>query len=175
MIAPSPDMKEVALVKSDSFSVDTDFTSSSSDNDSVSDEFSSASSIQSSTRQSGKKSVRFSVVYTREFNVVDELAPPDEDDDGSSPVRRSLGWEYTEKESDLETHMGEVRKERKAKYLIMIQEHITNVEFEREEREKNLQQKKKNKGFKSKVLKPLWKGFLDAASRSSMVIPTPYG
>ena len=54
----------------------------------------------------------------------------------------------------------------------MIQDHIIRAEREREEREINEMMKKKKKGFKSKVMKPIWKGFLEAANRSSMVIPT---
>lgn len=155
--------------KSDSSSI-TDVTSSPSDNDTAS---TSAIDDDASLSES-KKSVRFSIVHVREYNVVDELPPPDDvENDSEGPVRRkSLGWEYTEKESDLETHQEQARQQRKEKYLSMIQDHIIRAEREREEREINEMMKKKKKGFKSKVMKPIWKGFLEAANRSSMVIPT---
>ena len=155
--------------KSDSSSI-TDATSSSSDIDTAS-----TSAIDDDVSLSeSKKSVRFSLVHVREYNVVDELPPPgDVENDSEGPIRRrSLGWEYTEKESDLETHQEQARRQRKDKYLSMIQDHIIRAEREREEREINEMMKKKKKGFKSKVLKPIWKGFLEAANRSSMVVPT---
>eukprot|EP00571_Detonula_confervacea_P009208 CAMPEP_0172319396 /NCGR_PEP_ID=MMETSP1058-20130122/37529_1 /TAXON_ID=83371 /ORGANISM="Detonula confervacea, Strain CCMP 353" /LENGTH=163 /DNA_ID=CAMNT_0013034423 /DNA_START=211 /DNA_END=699 /DNA_ORIENTATION=- len=157
-ITPIPYTNEGGLVKSDSFSDSTDLSSSSSDDDSAFDESSSILSLDASTRQGHKKSVRFSIVHIREFNVVDELPPQDHDyeEDEDEPLRRSLGWEYTESKIDIETHMEEAKKERKQTYLMMIQDHIHKVEFEKEEREKNRQEKIKKKGFKSKVLKPLW-------------------
>lgn len=167
-----------SLVVSVSWSDFTHLTSPSSDSDSTSDE-SSSMSLQASQQQCPKKSVRFSNVHTRVYNVVEELPPPGNDEDEA--VRRSLGWDYIENQSDLNSHMIEMRKEREVNFFQQeelrkeslsksIQDHIHRVEQEKEK-----QPIKKKKGFKSKILKPLWKGFLDAASRSSMVMPTPYG
>lgn len=161
-----PQIKEIrdddGIGKSDSSSM-TDITSSPSDNDTDS-----TSAIDDDVSLSeSKKSVRFSLVRVREYNVVDELPPPD-----GHIRRKSLGWEYTEKESDIESHQDQARQRRKEKYLSMIQDHIIRAEREREVREINEMMKKKKKGFKSKVLKPIWKGFLEAANRSSMVVPT---
>jgi len=160
------------IIKSDphSDSESTDRTSSPSDTDSIYDELS-LTSLSDSQPRRRRRSVRFSLVHTREYNVVDELAPPGNDKDEA--VRRSLGWDYTEKESDLETHLKESQNERKEQYLFMIQDHIIRAEREKEERENNKQTLKK-KGFKSKVLKPLWKGFLDAANRYALVVPSPF-
>mmetsp|Transcript_20487 Transcript_20487/g.31042 ORF Transcript_20487/g.31042 Transcript_20487/m.31042 type:complete len:175 (-) Transcript_20487:190-714(-) len=160
------------IIKSDphSDSDSTDLTSAPSDTDSINDE-SSLTSLLDSQQRGRRKSVRFSLVLTREYNVVDELAPPGNDKDEA--VRRSLGWDYTEKESDLETHMKESQEERKEQYLLMIQNHILRAEREKEERENNKPLLKK-RGFKSKVLKPLWKGLLDGASRYGSVMPSPY-
>ncbi|KAL7523422.1 hypothetical protein ACHAXR_000171 [Thalassiosira sp. AJA248-18] len=166
MNTPASDTND-GLAKNDSFSDRTDLTSLPSDSDSTSDESSSAS-LQGSQRQGHKKSVRFSLVHTREYNVI-EL---DSGDCLEAP-RKSLGWDYTEKESDLEMHLDQIRKGRKDDYLRMIQEHINRAEQQRQEREKNKQQPRKKKGFKSKVLKPLWKGILEVGSRSVLVMPTP--
>eukprot|EP01083_Nonionella_stella_P064544 168306_1 len=143
-----------------------------SESDSACDE-SSSLSLDGSQRQGRKKFVRFSLVQTREFNVVTELAPPDSDE--FELPRKSLGWDYTEREIDIETHLDEVKRGRKDKYLSMIQSHIDRVEQEKEEKEKLQQQQamNKKKGFKSRVLKPLWKGFIEAGSRSALVISNP--
>jgi len=160
------------IIKSDphSDSESTNLTSSPSDTDSIYDELS-LTPLSDSQPRGRRKSVRFSLVHTREYNVVDELASPGNDMDEA--VRRSLGWDYTEKESDIETHLKESQKERKEQYLFMIQDHILRAEREKEERQNDKHPLKK-KGFKSKVLKPLWKGLLDAASRYASVMPSPY-
>lgn len=124
-----------------------------------------------------KKSVRFSSVYIREYNVIEEVCADNDDDtnddDEEGPIiRKSLGWEYKETQSDLESHQEEARRQRKDRYIQMIQEHIIRGENRKEEQEKRKNENKK-KGFRSKVLKPLWKGFIEAASRSSLVIPNP--
>eukprot|EP01083_Nonionella_stella_P056803 149388_1 len=160
----------------------TDLTSLPSDHDSSCDALdaiseSQSASIQSSQHQDDeagrKKSVRFSIVHTREYEVIEEPADPDEQDelDDVPFRRRSLGWEYTEKESNIETHISDSQKERKEKYLDMIREHIERSESEREERERarEVAAKLKKRGFRGKVLKPLWKGFVEAASRSAVL------
>lgn len=167
------DGAQECLIKSDSSSDLTDLTSLPSDNDSACDE-SLTASLDASVMQGSKKSVRFSVVYTREFDVIEIDSDYNDEVQGSL---RSLGWSYSEKESDLDTHIDEMKQERKQKYLRMIDTHILRVEIERqnEAREANeiaRRMKKKNR-FKSKVLKPLWKGFLEAASRSSVMMPNP--
>ena len=115
--------------------------------------------------------MRFSLVHTREYDVVED--PASVDDDEEEGPRTTLSWEFREKEiSDIETHQEDMKKERKEKYLTMIREHINRVEIKREE-ETNRQRMKK-KGIRSKVLKPLWKGLLEVGSRSALVMPTPY-
>mmetsp|Transcript_12082 Transcript_12082/g.25737 ORF Transcript_12082/g.25737 Transcript_12082/m.25737 type:complete len:196 (+) Transcript_12082:150-737(+) len=165
-----------SIDKSDTWSESTDLTvasSPSSEGDIVNEE-SSPSLDEAHTQQQGRRSVRFSVVSTREFNVVEELAPIESDED--EPVRMSLGWEYTEKEIDVDTHIDEMKKERREKYLRLIQDHIQGhiSRSEVSRREQEQKKSKKKKGFRSKVLKPLWKGFLEAGSRSSLVMPSPY-
>ena len=161
-----------AFLKDGSIS-STDRTDLSSESDGSScDDSSSASLPLHASKPSGKKSVRFSLVHTREYDVVED--PASVDDDEEEGPRTTLSWEFREKESsDIETHQEDMKKERKEKYLTMIREHINRVEIKREE-ETNRQRLKK-KGIKSKVLKPLWKGLLEVGSRSALVMPsTPY-
>jgi len=164
------EMNEDLIKPSLSTSDLTTLTSHQSDSESSCDEASfiaSSSSLDELQETSIKKSVRFSLVQTREFNVVTELVPPECDD--CDIVRKSLGWEFTQTEIDIETHMNEVKSERKEKYLSMIQDHINRVQEEKEQEE---QKPAKKKGFKSRVLKPLWKGFIGAGSRSALVMPS---
>ena len=73
--------------------------------------------------------------------------------------------------------MEDGKKQRKEKYLIMIQDHIQRVEHKREAREEarlRAKNEKKKKGFKNKVLKPMWKGFLEMGSRSVIMMPSQY-
>ena len=168
------------MVKSTSSSDLTDLTSLPSDSDSITESLSSTIESASSSPISesvGRKSVRFSIVHTREYNVV-ELPPPDNDDDSYELPRKSLGWEYSDRSSiDIEAHMEDGKKQRKEKYLIMIQDHIQRVEHKREAREEarlRAKNEKKKKGFKNKVLKPMWKGFLEMGSRSVIMMPSQY-
>lgn len=157
-------------IKFESCCESTDATASPSDGDSTSGALSLVS-LSESLPPGGQKSVRFSLVQTREYNVVDELAPPGNDE--HEFVRRSLGWEFTEKERDLESHQDETHQQRKEKYLQMIQDHIQRAEREKMNRDNEKRPMKKSR-MKSKILKPLWKGFLDAAGRSAVIFPTPY-
>jgi hypothetical protein len=123
-------------------------------------------------QQHHRKSVRFSFVKTREYNVINELEEvPD------APARRSLGWEYTEREIDLETHLSDSIKERNEKYNRLIIEHMARAERQQQEREKIEDLKKK--GWKNRVkrqLKSFGKGLLEAVRRSSFaIVTTPYG
>ena len=169
------DSPEACLVKSDSSTDVTDLASLSSDNDSSYEQF--MASLHVSDNQGLKKSVRFSIVCTREYDVIEE----ENDTSNSGEVQgsyRSLGWSYSEKESDLETHIDEMKHERKQKHLRMIDEHIRRVEEERQKEARMAneiakRQMNKRRGFRSKVLKPLWKVFVEAAIKSSAVIPTP--
>eukprot|EP00578_Thalassiosira_sp_NH16_P007158 CAMPEP_0181122620 /NCGR_PEP_ID=MMETSP1071-20121207/25414_1 /TAXON_ID=35127 /ORGANISM="Thalassiosira sp., Strain NH16" /LENGTH=159 /DNA_ID=CAMNT_0023207609 /DNA_START=33 /DNA_END=509 /DNA_ORIENTATION=- len=149
---------EGCMINSESASNLTEITSSPSDNDSDSACDGSQTALSQVPGQQGrKKSVRFSSVYVREYNVVEDVATDSDEVEGS---HRSLGWSFSETESDLETHMDEIKQERKEQYLRMIHEHIQRAERQKEVKEANeiaRQQMNKKKGFKSKVLKPLWK------------------
>ena len=115
-----------------------------------------------------KKSVRFSQVHTREYNVVDELPSP-LDDEGTAP-RRTLGWDYSESQLDIDAHMLQVMVERKETYARLIHEHILRAEREREEKKK---ENEKKKGWKARVkrsLKPIGKSFMEAAMRSNYML-----
>ncbi len=151
------------------------------------------SSLRSADRRrEGRRSVRFSTVQTRVFDSIENDKPRidglsvtglqeshvlenksviDYRDDELEALRNrdDLGWRFSDTVSDIETHEHELEAERNAEYTRMIQDHIQRVERERRERELINQQKEK-KGFKSKVLKPLWRGFLEATSRSSFII-----
>ena len=123
-------------------------------------------------QQHHRKSVRFSFVKTREYTVINELQEvPD------APPRRSLGWEYTERQIDLETHLSDSIKERNEKYNRMIIEHMARAESQRQERERIEELKKK--GWKNRAkrqLKSFGKGLLEAVRRSSFaIVTTPYG
>lgn len=165
--------------KSTSTSDLTDMTDLPSDNDSICEEITAASSLDESDRlreqvqEDGgvsctRRRVRFSIVYTREFDVIVE-------NEGSRPPYTSLDSTLTfiDTESDIETHISEKKQRRKEKYVQMIQHRINRVENEKEQQkhqETNIEEKK---GFRSRVLKPMWKGFLEAASRPPMVMPMP--
>jgi hypothetical protein len=154
------------------------------------------SSLRSADRQrDSRRSVRFSTVQTRVFETMENnkpemdglsVTPPqvsheleneviiDDNDDELVTQRNSpdLVWRFTDSVNDVETHEQELEEERNAEYTRMIQDHIQRVERERRERELNNQRVEK-KGFKSKYLKPLWKGFIEATSRSAfMISPT---
>lgn len=123
-------------------------------------------------QQHHRKSVRFSFVKTREYNVINELQEvPD------APPRRSLGWEYTERQIDLETHLSDSIKERNEKYNRLIIEHMARAERQQQERERIEELKKK--GWKNRAkrqLKSFGKGVLEAVRRSSFaIVTTPYG
>lgn len=157
----------------------TEMTDLPSDNDSVCEDIASTASLDDSNRVKEhevegddavgiQRRVRFSIVYTREFEVTMEV-------EGSSrPSYKSLDSTistFTDTESDIETHISEKTQRRKEKYVQMIQCQINRVENEKEQQEQ--QKLDKKKGFRSRVLKPMWKGFLEAASRSPMVMPIP--
>lgn len=125
--------------------------------------------------QSGQQHrVRFSVVRTRSYNVVDELLMDDEPD---IPPRRSLGWQYTEREIDLETHLSDVEKERKEKYNRLIIEHMVRAEKLKAERERIEEMKQKGWKVKAKrMLKSFGRGLIEATSKASFAAgTTPYG
>lgn len=150
----------------------------SSDSSSADDEESSTSSEhfqEEHLMQSGQQHrVRFSIVRTRSYNVVDELSMDAEPD---VPPRRSLGWSYTERETDLETAIAESLKERNEKYNRLIIEHIVNAEKLKAEQERIEEMKKKGWKVKAKRLfKSLGKGLIEATSKASFAVgTTPYG
>jgi hypothetical protein len=100
------------------------------------------------------------------------------DNDVSDSPRKSLGWDYTEKESDIEAHIVEMKEEKKEKYQSMISKeihnHIYRVEMQKKNNNAGERGKKKKKGLKSKVLKPLLRGLLEIGSRSALVMPSYY-
>ena len=189
------DSLEDTLSKVESSSDFTLLTAGASDSDSVSthsDEHDetddlSSSSLQdiindddaSDPSQSRKKSVRFSLVRTREYNVI--VDEPDDNDDSDSIVRRTLGWTYSkEYQSDIETHMNESQRERNAVYAQIIQDHIRRVTLRNEKSENTRKEKEleKTKGLKGKLKRgfgKLGKGLVEAASRTAFMIPAPYG
>lgn len=161
---------------SDSWSVSTDPSSAPSDGEgSLSDDDVSASL---GPLRPARRSVRFSSVRVREYSVVEEPAAAADGmtavrPDGMTVVRhRSLGWDYTETGTcDLDVHLDGIKNAKKEHYLNLIQNHMQRAEREKEERERN-KLPKKNKGFRSKVLKPMWKGTIVAANRFAMVVPS---
>ena len=115
-------------------------------------------------QQPPRRSVRFSSVRVREYSVVEESASAS---GGGASV--SLGWEYIEKGTcDLQEHLDQAQSDRDVRYQNLIQSHIQRAENQREKRQK------KEKGFRSKVLKPLWKDTLAAASRFAVSMPVMY-
>ena len=127
--------------------------------------------------QSGQQHrVRFSIVRTRSYDVVDELSMDDEPD---MPPRRSLGWQYTERETDLETAIAEKLRERNEKYNRLIIDHMIRAEKLKADQERIEEMKKKKKGWKNKakrLFKSSLKGIIDSTSKASFAInTTPYG
>jgi hypothetical protein len=156
------------------------------------------SSLRSADRRrDSTRSVGFSTVQTRLFEVIDvdekpkldelNVARPqasntvgkksflDESDDELDTLcnSRNLGWRFSDRVSDIDAHQTELEEEKKSEYTRMIRDHIERVEREKKERELHHRQRCKKKGFKSKVLKPLLKGFIEASSRSAFII-SPY-
>jgi hypothetical protein len=146
------------------------------------------SSLRSAERQrEGRRSVRFSTVQTRVFesienskpqmdeSIVDNKVAIDDSDEelvgwlvGRPTPQSDVVWTFTDSERDIEMHEHEREEERNAEYTRMIQDHIERAEREKSERELNSQRIEK-KGFKSKYLKPVWKGFIEATSRSAFM------
>ena len=156
------------------------------------------SSLRSADRRrSSTRSVCFSTVQTRVFEVievdeqhkldglsvarsqaldaVEKKAALDDGDDELETLckRHTLRWRFSDRMSDIETHessklvMDELGKERSSKYTRKIHTHIT--EQEKKERELDGQEKEK-KGFKSKVLQQLWSGFKVTLSQTAYVL-----
>ena len=151
-----------SVISSDSCCTDDGESSSNSEDD----------DHESTEEHRHRKSVRFSFVKTREYNVINELEEvPD------APPRRSLGWEYTERQIDLETHLSDSIKERNEKYNRLIIEHMARAERQQQERERIEELKKK--GWKNRAkrqVKSFGKGLLEAVRRSSFaIVTTPYG
>jgi hypothetical protein len=118
--------------------------------------------------QRRKKSVRFSAVYMREYDVVDELPSPDAREDEAP--RRTLGWDFSESQLDIETHLQEVMVLKKERYARLIYDHILRKEQEREQK-KN--ENKKKHGWKARMkraLKPVGQSLLEAATRTNYMM-----
>ena len=155
-------------------SIPTDNSISDDDNESISE---------------SKKSVRFSIVNIREYELDGELGDDCDNDENKDANeqdqgqeehdthirRKSLGWSYTDKLSTIESHLEESKIQRKKKYVLMIQQHIIRAEEEKKLKEDKLKEEalRKKKGFRNKVLKPIWKGFVEASKKSALVTPSP--
>ena len=120
------------------------------------------------SQQQRKKSVRFSAVQTREYNVVNELLSPQADTE--EVPRRTLGWSYSESEIDIEQHLQEVAVLKKERYARLIHDHILRSEREREERKKDQLKKKGWKAKLKRALKPVGMSMLEAAQRSNYMM-----
>ena len=168
----APETLECLLSKANSCSDLTEMTDLPSDSDSVCEETTSTSLDDSNREQegSGNKLVRFSIVYIREFEAIEK-----EHDlpsiTGLDSTYDSTYSTYTDTESDVETHQSEKVQRRKDRYIKLIQYQIHRAEIKKEDEQKKIQEGKK--GFRSKILKPLWKGFVEAASRTPLVVPMP--
>ena len=166
------------LPKSTSTSDLTDMTDIPSDNDSVSEENTATSSLDESNRlreldqndgdvSGSRRRVRFSIVYTREFDVIVENEASRQFTSLDSTLT------FTDTESDIETHISEKKQRRKERYVHLIQRQINRVENDNEQQNHQELKREGKKGFRSRILKPMWKGFLEAASRPQMVMPMP--
>ena len=120
-----------------------------------------------------KRSVRFSIVCIREYNVVDELSIDNEPD---VPPRRSLGWQYTERESDIENALEDSRRERNEMYFNLMIDKVNAEKRRKEEQERIEEAKKKCWKVKAKrMFKSFRKGIIEATIRASFAIAkTPY-
>lgn len=133
------------------------------------DLYSTSHTESSNAQQQRKKSVRFSQVHTREYNVIDELPSPLDHEDETP--RRTLGWDYSESQTDIEAHAQQVMVQKKEKYARLIHEHILRAEKEREN--KNKDAKLKKNGWKARVkraLKPVGQSFMEAAMRTNYLM-----
>mmetsp|Transcript_34853 Transcript_34853/g.74292 ORF Transcript_34853/g.74292 Transcript_34853/m.74292 type:complete len:115 (+) Transcript_34853:91-435(+) len=73
-----------------------------------------ALSLPVSDQQGRRKSVRFSLVHTREYETVDEHMMAGNDEDGA--LCHKFWSSYVEKQSHLETHISETTRKRKENY-----------------------------------------------------------
>ena len=145
------------------------------------------SSLKSSDSRRGNGSVVFLNVHTRVFESIEEDEEEDrkrdglngvtilDDNDFLDTIRNSAKWRFTDSVSDVETHLSQKENRRKEKNEDKIKGHILRAEqrkirdIERDFDRQGKEKKKKN-GFKSKYLKPLWKGFIEASGKSAFII-----
>ena len=144
------------------------------------------SSLKSSDSRRGNGSVVFLNVHTRVFESIEEDEEEDrkrdglngvtilDDNDFLDTIRNSAKWRFTDSVSDVETHLSQKENRRKEKNEDKIKGHILRAEQRKIrdiERDFDRQGKEKKKnGFKSKYLKPLWKGFIEASGKSAFII-----
>ncbi|EJK46552.1 hypothetical protein THAOC_34776 [Thalassiosira oceanica] len=147
-----------------------DTATETSDSDTADEERSDSSpSVISASR---KKSVRFSIVKTREFYLVDD----NENDVGHSATstatsRTSLGWDVvSESQCDVNQHEDVCRRSRAEKYDRMIQVHIQKKEKREEQRQLLL---KKKRGIGARVLGQIWRGVVEMGKASAHSMPVP--
>ena len=155
--------------------IESDLASLAETSDSESDAVHSDSpdSSVSSVGASRKKSVRFSIVKTREFYLVDDS----DHDVGHSTAstatsRTSLGWDVvSESQCDVNQHEDARRRSRAERYDRMIQDHI-ETKAKREE-QRQLLLKKSNRGIGARVLRPIWRGVVEMGKVSAHCMPVP--
>ncbi len=151
------------------------------------------SSLRSTDRRrDSTRSVVFSTVQTRVFEVIDDgfnVARPEVSnamekkpalDCGGDELEalcdsRNFTWRFTDSVSDIETHessklfIHELNEERRSKYARGIQDRTYITGREEKERELNRQLKDK-KGFKSKVLQMSWRGVIGGLRQMAYII-----
>jgi hypothetical protein len=142
------------------------------------------SSIRSPDSRRVNGSVVFLNVHTRVFDLIeedDDNRKPEslngatilDDNDFLDTIRNSAKWRFTDSVSDVETHQSQKEERRKEKFEEKIKGHIIRAEQRKMrdlERDLDRQGKEKKNGFKSKYLKPLWKGFIEASGKSAFII-----
>jgi len=131
-----------------------------------------SSSSHAGRKNGRRKSVRFSIVSTREFNVVGLQSEGDDSNCTGEQSRKNLawlGWEIQgESQIHIDDHKEKMRTDRLERYSEIIRESMKQAECERErdsgektecDESNQLFVKKRRKGFRS-MLKPLWRGIV---------------
>ena len=147
--------------------------------DSDADEEQSDSDSLPSVNASRKKSVRFSIVKTREFDLVDDSDNDIGHSASSTASRTSLGWDVVaESQCDIDQHEDVCRRGRAERYDRMIQAHIRRATENEETKAKREEQrqlllKKSKRGIGARVLRPIWRGVVEMGKASAHCMPAP--